>query len=113
MQQSGGYSKGRGHVHSNGDGWVADTARVSDSVYAGPNAMVLGNEKLSGNVRIEDYAVVANNITAQNNAVISGHAVVDGGGWYYDNGWKQGSVTDGRLNVFDVIMMRRELFSAK
>ena len=93
VQQSGGYSKGRGHVHSNGGGWVADTASVSDSVYVGPDAMVLGYAKLSGNVRVEDYAVVANSVTAQDNAVISGHAVVDGGGWYYDNGWKQGSIT--------------------
>lgn len=93
VQQSGGYSKGRGHIHSNGGGWVSDSARVADSVYVGPNAMVLGSARLSGNVRVEDYAVVANSVTAQDNAVISGHAVVDGGGWYYDNGWKQGSVT--------------------
>ena len=93
VQQSGGYSKGKGHIHSNGGGWVADSAKVADSVYVGPDAKVLGGAKLSGNVRVEDYAVVANSVTAQDNAIISGHAVVDGGGWYYDNGWKQGSIT--------------------
>lgn len=92
VQQSGGYSKGKGHIHSNGGGWVADSAKVADSVYVGPDAKVLGGAKLSGNVRVEDYAVVANSVTAQDNAIISGHAVVDGGGWYYDNGWKQGSI---------------------
>lgn len=93
VQQSGGYSKGKGHIHSNGGGWVADSAKVADSVYVGPNAMVLGNAKLSGNVRVEEHAVVANSVTAQDNVVICGHAVVDGGGWVYDNGgWKQGSV---------------------
>lgn len=93
VKQSGGYSKGRGHIHANGGGWVSDSARVADTVYVGPNAMVLGNANLSGNVRVEDYAVVANSVTAKDNVVISGHAIVDGGGWVYDNGWKQGSVT--------------------
>lgn len=88
VQQSGGYSKGRGHAHSNGGGWVADSANVADSVYVGPNAMVLGSATLTGNVRVEDYAIVAGSTTANDNVVISGHAVVDGGGWVYDNGWK-------------------------
>ena len=93
VQRSGGYSKGNGHIHSNGGGWVADSASVADSVYVGPNAMVLGNANLSGYVRVEDYAVVANSVTAQDNVLICGHAVVDGGGMVYDNGWKFGSVT--------------------
>lgn len=92
VQQTGGYSKGRGHAHSNGGGWVSDSASVADSVYVGPNAMVLGNATLTGTVRVEDYAVVANEVTASDNVVISGHAVVDGGGWVYDNGWTFGSV---------------------
>lgn len=92
VQQSGGYSKGRGHAHSNGGGWVADTASVADSVYVGPDAMVLGSAALTGNVRVEDYAVVAGSTTASDNVVISGHAIVDGGGMIYDNGWKFGSV---------------------
>ena len=91
--KSGGYSRGRGHIHPNGGGWVADSASVEASVYVGPEAMVLGGAKLTGNVRVEDRAVVANSVTAKDNVVISGHAVVDGGGWVYSNGWKQGSVT--------------------
>lgn len=94
VKQSGGYTKGRGHIHSNGGGWVSDSARVADTVYVGPNAMVLGNANLSGSVRVEDYAVVANSVIAQDNVVISDHAIVDGGGWVYVNGgWTQGSVT--------------------
>ena len=53
VQQSGGYSKGSGHIHANGGGWVADSASVADSVYVGPDAMVLGNATLTGNVRVE------------------------------------------------------------
>ena len=93
VQQIGGYTKGAGHLHANGGGFVADSATVADSVYVGPNAMVLGNANLSGNVRVEDYAIVANSVTATDSAVISGHAVVDGGGMIYDNDWVFGSVT--------------------
>ena len=93
VQQSGGFTKTAwGHAHSNGGGWVSMTARVADSVYVGPDAMVLGNAVLSGNVRVEDHAVVANSVTASDNVVISGHAIVNGGGWVYDNGWYEGSV---------------------
>jgi len=92
VQQTGGYRKGSGHAHSNGGGWVADSASVADSVYVGPNAMVLGNANLSGNVRVEDYAIVANSVTATDHAIISGHAVVDGGGMIYNNGWVFGTV---------------------
>lgn len=92
VQQSGGYSKGSGHKHPNGGGWVADSAKVDDSVYVGPDAMVLGTSALTGNVRVEDHAIVAGSATVKDNVVISGHAVVDGGGMIYDNGWKFGSV---------------------
>ena len=93
VQQSGGFQKSVwGHTHSNGGGWVDYSARVADSVYVGPDAMVLGNAVLTGNVRVEDHAVVANSVTATDNVIISGHAVVNGGGWVYDNGWYEGSV---------------------
>ena len=92
VQQSGGYRRGEGHVHPNGGGWVANTAKVADTVYVGRNAMVLGTANVSGNVRIEDYAVVAGSSIVKDNAVISGHAVVHGGGWMYINGWVSGNV---------------------
>ena len=31
------------HQHSNGGGWVADTAKVDETSYVGLNAMVFGN----------------------------------------------------------------------
>ncbi len=94
VQQSGGYQKGAGHVHPNGGGWVADSANVADSVYVGPDAMVLDQATLTGNVRVEDHAVVAGTSTVKDNAVICGHAVVSGGGWAYVNGsWQAGNVT--------------------
>ena len=79
---------------------MADSARVDSSVYVGPDAMVLGSAVLKGNVRVEDHAIVANQVTASDNVVVCGHAIVDGGGWVYDDGWKEGTVT---LSGNDVI----------
>jgi carbonic anhydrase/acetyltransferase-like protein (isoleucine patch superfamily) len=94
--QSGGYTSTgkKGSKHPNGGGFVASTAKVDSSVYVGPDAMVLGNAVLKGNVRVEDKAVVNGDVTASDNVVISGHAVVDGGGWIYiNNQWQMGKVT--------------------
>ena len=44
------------HRHSNGRGWVADTATVSPDAYVGPNAWVFGNARVSG--RVFGYARV-------------------------------------------------------
>jgi Family of unknown function (DUF6055)/Bacterial Ig domain len=59
-----------GHKHSNGGGWVSETATVDASAYVGPNAAVLGGSVL-GNARIEDYAAVWNG-TVKENAVVGG-----------------------------------------
>jgi UDP-3-O-[3-hydroxymyristoyl] glucosamine N-acyltransferase len=40
------------HQHSNGGGWVADTATVADTAFVGPNALVYGNAQVSGNCRV-------------------------------------------------------------
>jgi carbonic anhydrase/acetyltransferase-like protein (isoleucine patch superfamily) len=67
-----------GRIHSNGGGWVANTATVNASAYVGPNARVLGTAKIYNNARVEDYAVVMDSATVQNNAIVSGHALVMG-----------------------------------
>lgn len=64
------------HIHSNGGGLVSDSANVSDSVYVGKNAKVMGRATVSGNVRIEDYAVVQDSAEVKGNAVISGYAII-------------------------------------
>ncbi len=73
-------SKGavKGAPHENGGGFVAKTAKVSASVYVGPNAMVLGNAKVMGDAVIDDYAVVTGSAQIKDNAVIDGYAVVAG-----------------------------------
>ena len=65
-----------GHRHANGGGWVADSAKVADSAYVGPNATVYGGV-VSGNARIEDHAAVYGG-TVSGNAVVKGISVVVG-----------------------------------
>jgi hypothetical protein len=40
------------HQHPNGGGWVADTAKVTDTSYVGPDAWVYGNAEVSGDARV-------------------------------------------------------------
>jgi carbonic anhydrase/acetyltransferase-like protein (isoleucine patch superfamily) len=68
-----------GHSHSNGGGFVANTAYVESSAYVGPDAQVLDYAQVLGNARIEDYALVEDYATVMDNAVISGH------GWIKDS----------------------------
>lgn len=63
--------------HSNGGGWVSNSASVASTVYVGPNAVVNGGN-ISGNVRMEDFAVV-NGGTISGSAVLRGRALVTGG----------------------------------
>ena len=70
------WAKGSGHYHSNGGGWVDNSATVHASAYVGPNARVLDSARVYNNARIEDYAVVADNARVENNAVVSGYAAI-------------------------------------
>ena len=49
------------HRHTNGEGWVADTATVEDSAYIGPNARVSGNARVFGNAHVSGNARVFDN----------------------------------------------------
>jgi hypothetical protein len=70
------------HRHDNGRGWIADTAKVEDSVYVGTgceifqNAIVRGNVRLQGNSRIFGGAAVSGAVLLQKEAAIYGKAVV-------------------------------------
>ena len=45
--------------HTNGGGWVADTARVDDSAYIGPNAQVSGDARVYGDAQVSGNAKIA------------------------------------------------------
>ncbi|WP_315817852.1 DUF6055 domain-containing protein [Paraflavitalea speifideaquila] len=67
--------KTNGHTHTNGGGWVANSATVAATAYVGPSAIVLGSANISGNARIEGMAWVENAIV-QNNVIIRDNASV-------------------------------------
>lgn len=70
--------KNSGSVHSNGGGWVENSANVASTVYVGPHAMVLGFSNLSGEVRIENTALIRN-AQISGNVIVSENAFVDRG----------------------------------
>lgn len=75
--------KYNGHLHSNGGGWVQNTATVSNSVFLASHSMVLGNSVISGNVRIENTSLVKD-ANINGNVKITENAFVLGGS-YTDN----------------------------
>lgn len=75
----------KGDYHVNGGGFVASTAKVADSVYVGPDAMVLGKAVIKGDVRIEDHAVVMGSAYIKDNVVVDGNAIVAGSAKLSDN----------------------------
>lgn len=67
-----------GHTHSNGGGWIANTATVAASVYVGPKAIVVGTSNLSGTVSVNGTARLEN-VTASNSVQFNGDCNVYGG----------------------------------
>jgi carbonic anhydrase/acetyltransferase-like protein (isoleucine patch superfamily) len=63
------------HQHKLGGGWVANTARVDDTVHVGPHALVYGHAELSERVCVVDSAQVSGH------AVLSGDVIVSGNAW--------------------------------
>jgi carbonic anhydrase/acetyltransferase-like protein (isoleucine patch superfamily) len=64
--------------HSNGGGWVADTATVAETAFVGPDARVFGNARVYGyalvygNARVYGYALVYGNARVFGDAEVSG-----------------------------------------
>lgn len=89
-------AKTNGAPHSNGGGWVANTANVSASAYVGPHAKVLGNATVSDNARIEDYAIVKGAAKVYGNAIIKENAMVFTNAEVYGN-----AIVSGEARVFN------------
>lgn len=79
MSETYDFNNGKGpvpaHRHSNGEGWVADTAKVDASAYVGPFALVFGNAQVCSG------ACVFGKVEVYGDAKICGDAMVYG----YDN----------------------------
>jgi acyl-[acyl carrier protein]--UDP-N-acetylglucosamine O-acyltransferase len=67
------------HKHKNGGGWVANTARIDETVYVGPHALVYGKSELSGRVRVEDFAQVSGTAVLSGDVIVRRYAWLDKG----------------------------------
>ncbi|WP_308990443.1 DUF6055 domain-containing protein [Mariniflexile litorale] len=94
--------KKNGTTHSNGGGWVENSALVADSVYVGPYAMVLGNSKITGHVRIEERALVKD-------AIISDHVIVTDNAFIKGGTYSNDAKIAGQAFLENDIMMDRAL----
>lgn len=66
------------HQHTNGGGWIADTAEVDETVFVGPEAKVFGNAVVKYKAKINDYAKVYGNALVYDKARIYGQAEIYG-----------------------------------
>lgn len=72
------------HQHSNGGGWVANSARTEPSAYVGPMAWaadyacLTGHARLTGHAYVLDYAHVSDYAEIRDYAVLDGCAYVGG-----------------------------------
>lgn len=66
------------HQHPRGLGWIANTAKVGDSVYVGPHALVYGHAELTDEVCIVDSAQVSGHAKLSGDVIVSGNAWVSG-----------------------------------
>ena len=71
------------HRHSNGGGWVADTAKVDASAHVGPDAKVYGYAHVYGNARVFGNARVYGNAQVYGDAQLYGYAWVGGNARVY------------------------------
>lgn len=60
------------HQHPNGGGWVANTAKVTDTAYVGSDAVVSGSAQVFGNAVVSGNAVVCGYAQVYGDAVVSG-----------------------------------------
>ena len=66
------------HQHSNGGGWVADTAYVDIAAYIGLDALVFGDARVFGNAQVFGDARVFGNALVSGYALVSDDACVSG-----------------------------------
>ncbi|MBR5536152.1 MAG: hypothetical protein IKU60_05855 [Clostridia bacterium] len=62
--------------HPNGGGWISYNAKVADTAYVGPNALVLDNATVGGNAVVDGYAIVAQNAKVLGNAYVGDTAML-------------------------------------
>ena len=66
------------HKHPNGLGWIANTAKVADTCYVGPHALVYGHAELTDKVCVVVSAQVSGHAKLSGDVIVSGNAWVSG-----------------------------------
>lgn len=75
------------HQHTNGGGWVADTAEVASTVYVNSEARVYGNAQVYGSAQVYGNAKVYGNAWISGNAQVYGDVQVYGNAQVSGNTW--------------------------
>ena len=73
-----GYGPVPAHQHTNGGGWVADSATVDNTAYVGANARVFGQAQVYGQAQVFGQARVFDQAQVFGQAWVSGEAQVFG-----------------------------------
>ena len=86
------------HRHSNGGGWVQNTASVDETAYVSEFACVSGSAHVSGSACVSGDACVSDNACVSGDAIVcgsarvSGTACVSGGAYVGGDAWVSGDV---------------------
>jgi carbonic anhydrase/acetyltransferase-like protein (isoleucine patch superfamily) len=100
------------HRHTNGEGWVADTAKVADSVFVHKYAQIYHNARVDGQVHVRNrayicgYAHVSGNVKLYNYASISGRARVMDDCQLSNEARIYGGIVSGSTTVYDNAFIR-------
>lgn len=78
------------HQHPNGGGWVADTAKVDDTAYVGPDVCVYGHARVFGDACVSGSARVYGRAWVSGSARVYGAAHVFGDARVYGDAWVSG-----------------------
>ncbi|NBT75125.1 MAG: hypothetical protein EBT15_03990 [Betaproteobacteria bacterium] len=83
------FKDGRGrvfaHRHVNGNGWVADTAKVADTVFVNKMAQVYHNAVIEGKVALNRRAQVCGNAYIRDRVIVGDDALVAGKAAIFDD----------------------------
>ena len=73
-----GYGSVAAHRHANGGGWVANSAKVSDTAYISKTAIVYDRAQVFGDALVYGDALVCDRARVCGNAQVYGDALVSG-----------------------------------
>jgi len=100
------------HRHVNGNGWVADTAKVADKVFVSKWAQVYHNAVVEGHVSIRDRSHVcgnahlSGNVQLRQHASVAGHARLMDSTQLWGSAKAYGGVASGSTAMYDDAFIR-------